>query len=29
MAGRVLFSVLLSLDGCIAPESREDLMGQQ
>jgi hypothetical protein len=29
MAGKVCFSVSLSLDGCIAPESREDVMGQQ
>ena len=29
MAGRVFFSVSMSLDGYIAPESLEDLMGQQ
>ena len=29
MAGKVFFSVTMSLDGFIAPESREDLMGQQ
>lgn len=29
MAGKVLFSVTMSLDGFIAPESLEDLMGQQ
>ncbi len=29
MAGKVFFSVSMSLDGFIAPESREDLMGQQ
>jgi len=29
MAGRVFFSVTMSLDGFIAPESLEDLMGQQ
>src|SRR3954451_18873745 len=29
MAGKVFFSVSMSLDGCIAPESPEDLMGQQ
>jgi dihydrofolate reductase len=29
MAGKVFFSVSMSLDGFIAPESSEDLMGQQ
>jgi hypothetical protein len=29
MAGKVFFSVSMSLDGFIAPEPREDLMGQQ
>jgi len=29
MAGKVFFSVTMSLDGFIAPASREDLMGQQ
>src|SRR6266508_6883571 len=29
MAGKVFFSVSMSLDGFIAPESLEDLMGQQ
>jgi dihydrofolate reductase len=29
MAGQVFFSVSMSLDGVIAPESPEDLMGQQ
>ena len=29
MAGKVFFSVSMSLDGFIAPESVEDLMGQQ
>ncbi|GAA3862810.1 dihydrofolate reductase family protein [Leifsonia kafniensis] len=29
MAGKVFFSVSMSLDGFIAPESPEDLMGQQ
>jgi dihydrofolate reductase len=29
MAGRVFFSVSMSLDGFIAPESTEELMGQQ
>jgi len=29
MAGKVFFSVSMSLDGFIAPESIEDLMGQQ
>lgn len=29
MAGNVFFSVSMSLDGFIAPESLEDLMGQQ
>ena len=29
MAGKVFCSVSLSLDGCIVPASREDLMGQQ
>ncbi len=29
MAGKVFFSVSMSLDGFIAPESAEDLMGQQ
>ena len=29
MAGKVFFSVTMSLDGFIAPESLEDLMGQQ
>jgi dihydrofolate reductase len=29
MAGRVFFSVSMSLDGFIAPESLEDLMGRQ
>ncbi|MEU0116287.1 dihydrofolate reductase family protein [Streptomyces bobili] len=29
MAGKVFFSVSMSLDGFIAPESTEDLMGQQ
>jgi dihydrofolate reductase len=29
MAGKVFFSVSMSLDGYIAPESVEDLMGQQ
>jgi len=29
MAGKVFFSVTMSLDGCIAPESLEDLMGWQ
>src|SRR6188474_2375969 len=29
MAGTVFFSVSMSLDGFIAPESSEDLMGQQ
>jgi hypothetical protein len=29
MAGKVFFSVTKSLDGFIAPESLEDLMGQQ
>ena len=28
MAGKVFFSVSMSLDGFIAPESREDLMGR-
>jgi hypothetical protein len=28
MAGRVFFSVSMSLDGFIAPQSPEDLMGQ-
>ena len=28
MAGKVFFSVSMSLDGFIAPESHEDLMGQ-
>ena len=27
MAGKVFFSVTMSLDGFIAPESMEDLMG--
>ena len=29
MAGKVFFSVTMSLDGFIAPESLGDLMGQQ
>jgi hypothetical protein len=29
MAGTVFFSVLMSLDGFLAPEFREDVMGQQ
>jgi hypothetical protein len=29
MAGKVFFSVSMSLDGFIAPQSLEDLMGQQ
>src|ERR1700756_3571526 len=29
MTGKVFFSVTMSLDGFIAPESIEDLMGQQ
>ena len=29
MAGKVFFSVSMSLDGFIAPASLEDLMGQQ
>ncbi|MGI5238945.1 dihydrofolate reductase family protein [Dactylosporangium sp. CA-139066] len=29
MAGKVFFSVSMSLDGFVAPESPEDLMGQQ
>ncbi len=29
MAGKVFFSVSMSLDGFIAPESAEELMGQQ
>ena len=29
MAGKVFFSVSMSLDGFIAPESLDDLMGQQ
>jgi hypothetical protein len=29
MAGNLFFSVSMSLDGFIAPESLEDLMGQQ
>jgi dihydrofolate reductase len=29
MAGTVFFSVSMSLDGCIAPESPEELMGRQ
>src|SRR3954469_22560380 len=29
MAGKVFFSVTMSLDGFIAPESLEDLMGPQ
>src|SRR5438046_393150 len=29
MAGKVFFSVTMSLDGFIAPQSLEDLMGQQ
>jgi len=29
MAGKVFFSVTMSLDGFVAPESLEDLMGQQ
>src|SRR5947209_19869155 len=29
MAGKVFFSVSMSLDGFIAPESSEELMGQQ
>ncbi|HLZ23607.1 MAG TPA: hypothetical protein VKQ30_15955 [Ktedonobacterales bacterium] len=29
MAGKVFFSVTMSLDGFMATESREDLMGQQ
>jgi hypothetical protein len=29
MAGKVFFSVSMSLDGFIAPESLEDVMGQQ
>ena len=29
MAGKVFFSVSMSLDGFIAPESPEELMGQQ
>ena len=29
MAGKVFFSVSMSLDGFIAPESPEDLMGQR
>ena len=29
MAGKVFFSVSMSLDGFIAPESLEHLMGQQ
>ena len=29
MAGKVFFSVSMSLDGFIAPESAEDLMRQQ
>ena len=29
MAAKVFFSVSMSLDGFIAPESLEDLMGQQ
>src|SRR5258708_39115770 len=29
MAGKVCFSVSMSLDGFIAPEALEDLMGQQ
>jgi dihydrofolate reductase len=29
MAGKVFFSVSMSLDGFVAPESLEDLMGQQ
>jgi len=29
MAGKVFFSVSMSLDGYIAPESPEELMGQQ
>ena len=29
MAGKVFFSVSMSLDGFLAPESPEELMGQQ
>jgi hypothetical protein len=29
MAGKVFFSVSMSLDGFIAPEAIEELMGQQ
>jgi hypothetical protein len=29
MAGKVFFSVSMSLDGYVAPETLEDLMGQQ
>jgi hypothetical protein len=29
MAGKVFFSVSMSLDGFIAPESPEDLMGRR
>jgi hypothetical protein len=29
MAGKVFVGVSMSLDGFIAPESREDVMGQQ
>jgi hypothetical protein len=29
MAGKVFFSVTMSLDGFIAPESLDDLMAQQ
>lgn len=29
MAGKVFFSVSMSLDGFIAPESPEELMGKQ
>ena len=29
MAGKVFFSMSMSLDGFIAPQSLEDLMGQQ
>ena len=29
MAGMVFFSVTMSLDGFVAPESAEDLMGRQ
>ena len=29
MAGKVFFSVSMSLDGFVAPDSPEELMGQQ